>query len=306
MKAEGSQVPRVLVVTLVRDDARGLEVTRRSVRGQVNSHMRHVIVPAPSRDGSEVTARGWARRGEVDVWEGAPPGIYPAMNWVLDRADPQDQVIFLNAGDFFLHPQALSDLSSASAEAASPWSTGPFLTFAPGGWIRAASLGGSTLDPTDVAHQATLVSVSALREFGGFDESFEIFADGKLLRRLRQRHAPGLTSYPVVAYGIDGFSHRHPRASRRELARLDREVPGFPRHGGVVTEARKEALALALRSGLPARALQPFMRRHGAARRRLVADVAGIPHWAHPRVLPDSLACCLQAPQEVRRATGSG
>lgn len=306
MEADGTEVPRALVVTLVRNDAQGLKVTRRSVRGQVHVRMRHVVVPARSRDESEFIARDWARRGEVDVWEGSPRGIYPAMNWVLERADDEDQVIFLNAGDFFLYDRALSDLSIASQVAGSPWATGPFLTLGPGGWIRTCSLGGATIDRVDVAHQATLASVSALRECGGFDESFKIFADGKLLRLLRSRYAPGLVRHPVVAYGIDGFSNRHPHASRREVARLNREIPGFARHVGVVTEARKELLALALRSGLPARALQPVLRRHGAARRRLVDDVEGHPHWAHSRVPLDSLTCCLGDQQEVNPPTGWG
>jgi hypothetical protein len=296
MKDDAWEAPRALVVTLVRDDAKGLQVTRRSVVGQAHSRMRHVIVPAPSRDGSEAIAREWASRGEVDVWEGAPLGIYPAMNWVLDRADPADQIIFLNAGDFFLYDRALMDLARASQVARSPWATGAFLTLVPGGWIRASSPGGTDLSSTaDGAHQATLAQVSSLRECGGFDESYRIVADGKLLRLLRMRHAPGVVTHPVVAYGIDGFSNRHPLLAQSELARLDHEVPGFVRDTDAVSRARQVALALVLRSRLPAAVMQPVMRRHGMNRARLLTALAESPHWPHPRTEPDSLTCCLEA-----------
>lgn len=291
----------VRIITLVRQDRGGLALSRSSVWAQSFKNMRHTIVTAPSTDGSEELAQEWEARGEVDVWRGAPRGIYPAMNWALNQTSDDEAVLFLNAGDFFLYEQAVNDLVAAADDADSPWSTGSFVSMAPGGWIRGVARMSGAATVGDVGHQATLVNSGVLRDLGGFDESYRVFADGKLLRRVGRLHRPGLVIPPVVAYALGGFSTTRPGIVTRELARLNTEErTGFGNEPA--TSPRRQSLpikrhTLAVAHSLHSRHLVPSrMFRTRRSRRRAIDHwMHASPHWEHTRVHPDSLLCCLTA-----------
>lgn len=284
----------VQVVTLAKNDASGLRMTRASVLGQDHVHLEHTIVTAPSSDSTEALAASIGRARNARHVRDAPSGIYPAMNWILQGLPPNDQVIFLNAGDIFLHSAAVSELVAAADNSPMRWSTSSFFVVGPRGWIRSHI----QIDPTnqwqDVGHQATMAPVHRLLELGGFDTSYRIFADGKLLRNLRMMGPPGVVSGSSVAYFLGGYSTDHPLMMVRELHRLDAET-GRPCKGLraslnlIISALSVKALMFLSEFNLVPDSLFRLPR---SERHRLEPDLNSAPHWPHLRTTFDSISCC--------------
>jgi len=98
--------PRVTIVTVTMNNAYGLAQTIESVSQQRYENLQYVVVDGGSVDGSLELAQ--SKKSEIDKWISEPDcGIYHAMNKALILADGE-WLIFLNAGDIFAFPDALS------------------------------------------------------------------------------------------------------------------------------------------------------------------------------------------------------
>lgn len=96
--------PVITVITVVFNDATGLEKTISSVKMQTYPHVEHIVIDAGSRDGTrEVLHRHDA---DLSYWISEPDGgIYDAMNKGIKLATG-DIIGVLNAGDTYT-PEAL-------------------------------------------------------------------------------------------------------------------------------------------------------------------------------------------------------
>ena len=300
----GISMPRVHVVTLAKQSRIGLEISRGSVMGQTYGNNLHTIVTAPSSDGTEELATKWAEQGAVRHFIGAPPGIYAAMNWTLAKLPRNDYAIFLNAGDYFLHPCALSQLMAAAVRNTPAWSTSAFAVVGPNGWVRKVVGGESVGHLSDFGHQATVAPIGLLLELGGFDTSYRVFADGKVLRRLRSLGEPGWLAEPSVGYHLGGFSTKHPFLVHRELSRLNKEYDQLPLSTLDSLGLRLKSAGLAVAMKMQETKTFPayFFRRRGARRQAIAGRLLASPHWDHERQDFDSLACCVR---HLPRATDS-
>ena len=112
--------PEVSIITVVRNDARGLERTMDSVAAQDYANREYVVIDGASTDGTlEVLQR---RSAEVTRWtsESDPRGVFAAMNKGVELASGR-YVCFMNAGDRFASPRALTGLLQPAPSAELVW-----------------------------------------------------------------------------------------------------------------------------------------------------------------------------------------
>ncbi|MFV0624145.1 glycosyltransferase family 2 protein [Sphingomonas sp. ac-8] len=111
-------LPRLSIVTVVRNDAAGLERTRRSLTEQTVA-FEWIVVDGASTDGTRERVLALFALEQARGVSEPDGGIYDAMNKGL-RLARGDYVLFLNAGDHLAGPAALAQASAAIAAAGSP------------------------------------------------------------------------------------------------------------------------------------------------------------------------------------------
>lgn len=285
------------VVTLAKNDEVGLIRTRNSVRLQKDAVYNHHLVIAKSSDATESIASEFEIEQGVTVWTDAPLGIYQAMNYILEKLDSEDFVWFLNSSDFFLHEHVLRDMAMTLSEGNHVWGTSGFLVVRTSGQVSSVNMAPVPWTMQDVAHQATCVKVEVLRDIGGFDTDFKVFADGKAMRQVMQHFTPGVLGHITIAYMEGGFSGMHPVSATRELGRLERN---YPIGGQTPSKLRKvRRLSRALVAALANRIEQFFGSKYTLRpRRNLVETEVKIldtqNHWNHMKSSAGDLRCCLQ------------
>ena len=118
-------LPKVTVVTVVFNGARDIARTIESALAQRYPHIEYVVIDGGSRDGTQDIVRRYSR---VDVFVSEPDrGVYDAMNKAVARASG-DYLLFMNCGDVFEGPDALSKAMALA-------STGTEEVIF-GGWVR--------------------------------------------------------------------------------------------------------------------------------------------------------------------------
>ncbi len=91
--------PLVTIITVVKNDARNLEKTMRSILEQTYDNLEFIVVDGGSSDSTLDLIR--AHTDMIDIWISEPDnGIYDAMNKGINMASG-DWINFMNAGDFF-------------------------------------------------------------------------------------------------------------------------------------------------------------------------------------------------------------
>lgn len=114
-----TEFPRASIITVVRNDASGLERTMDSVAAQNYPNREYVIVDGASTDSTPEVLR---RRGaEVTRWISEPDsGIFEAMNKGV-RMATGEYVCFMNAGDRFASTDTLSAMFDPPSRAELLW-----------------------------------------------------------------------------------------------------------------------------------------------------------------------------------------
>lgn len=221
--------PWLTVVTVVKDDPRGLARTAASVSAQHDRDFQWVIVDG-STPALEPPATGdtdWQRV----IYSWMPPrGIYPAMNDGLALASGQ-YILFLNAGDILAAPEALASLRQALVASGAPW------VFCD---VRFVDERGRTTVPPPFdfddeqqhlfargrfpPHQGTVVRTDLLRQVEGFDAEYQIAADYAAMLHLSRLH-PG-KHVPVILseFTVGGVSTVQWSAALREFHRARRKI----------------------------------------------------------------------------------
>ena len=94
-------MPRVSVITVVKDDPSGLRTTHESLIGQTFNDWEMLIVAAPVQDETlDVAVEFQASDSRIHLHEQISTGIYGAMNEGITGADGEF-IWFMNAGDTF-------------------------------------------------------------------------------------------------------------------------------------------------------------------------------------------------------------
>jgi putative colanic acid biosynthesis glycosyltransferase len=219
--------PWLTVVTVVKDDFEGLQLTLQSLTAQDLTGVQHLVVDSSSN--SDEVSGALTNSVSEYTWV-TPAGVYAAMNTGLSEAKGK-YVYYLNAGDRLYAPATLSMLRAQLDEHQPRWVFGPVEILSmdgtrtitpPWNYEREAAIGFSRgFFP---AHQGTVVKRSVLKELGGFDTSYRIAADYTMVLRLTTVGGPLQLDFPLARFAEGGISTVEWKQSLREFHRARMEV----------------------------------------------------------------------------------
>ena len=210
----------VTVITVSKELTSGLIATLRSVQNQ-ETNFKHILI-----DGShnlELEEYVSQHFPQVRVERQKANGIYSAMNYGISKVPDTDNVIFLNASDFFLGASRLARLNEI-AQADRTWAYGGVISFSPDdsysrilgleNFSGKAFIRGQVLIP----HPSTIIPVLWIKELGGFNEKFSIVADIELAYRIFKKYGPPKHFKNLVS------GHEIGGVSTTNLSRQTREI----------------------------------------------------------------------------------
>jgi GT2 family glycosyltransferase len=213
--------PAVSVVTVVRNDRAGLELTLASVSDQTLESLEHVVIDGASTDGTAEWLA--AHHGRVrGSWLSEPDqGIYDAMNKGLERATGS-MVVFMNAGDRFPDTATLSRVAADRAARSWRWAYGGVR------WMRdGVPVADVRQEPFDlrrfalgrmwVPHQSAYVDTDLIRDLGGFRPEYGVGADQELLMRVAAMSPPRVLPDVLSEFELGG-AHSQQTIWQREFA----------------------------------------------------------------------------------------
>nr|WP_315593472.1 glycosyltransferase family 2 protein [uncultured Cupriavidus sp.] len=205
---------QISVVTVNYNNCDGLRRTMDSVAQQQTDtfSVQYLVIDGGSTDGSVELAR--ARAAEIDVLVSEPDGgVYAAMNKGLSRATGE-WVVFMNSGDCFASPEALSTVVHAAHKDGNAWLIyGDNIS--PRGVEPAAPLYKLRAGIIHACHQAMAFRVCDLR----YEEKWRIYSDlDFVLQYYKRFKAKAFRYVPVPLSSIEesGLSASYPGAKRRE------------------------------------------------------------------------------------------
>ncbi len=231
------------VITVVKDDASGLESTLVSLEAQVRSDTNLVVIDG-STDPVAVPTILDKHPGLNATYSWSPPaGVYAAMNEGLSLADGT-YVYFLNAGDILAADDVLEQVAPQLALSTPTWAYGR---------VRFLGADGSSMPEPDwdyleeyrhwfargrfPAHQGVVVSAEELRRQGGFDTSYTVAADYASILRCARQAQPLPLGLVLAEFTVGGLSTQRWRTAQAEFHRARQSA--FDLNG--VDRAREQA-----------------------------------------------------------------
>ena len=215
---------KISVVTIVLNDAPGLEMTIRSVSGQDYHNPELIVIDGGSSDDTTAVIRAYADRVAFWISE-KDEGIYDAMNKGLVHTTG-DWVIFLNAGDSFASEMLLPRVFTGNNTDADVLYGDSIADYGPFRVYRPAGSPGDLRRGMFCNHQSMFFR-RELFDSRTFRTDFEIVADHEFLLRLQ---AEGITfqhiPVPVVTWNTRGLSNRHQVKSVVERYKMVKHLMG--------------------------------------------------------------------------------
>ncbi|GBR74226.1 glycosyl transferase GTA-type super family [Candidatus Termititenax aidoneus] len=204
-------MPKFSLITVCKNAAPALQRTLYSAKQQTFADYEHIVIDGGSTDNTFKVLAEY--KDYIDKVISEPDtGVYNAMNKGI-RLAGGGYLLFLNAGDIFLHENVLHMVAEQLTRKTVDVFFGHTLsldrvtgkafirTQLP--YVNRLTLWGST-----IAHQAAFINRRAFAEIGLYEESFQILADYEWFCRAIIIHNCSCQYYdfvPVV-YGLDGLS----------------------------------------------------------------------------------------------------
>ncbi|MDQ0240164.1 glycosyltransferase family 2 protein [Arthrobacter bambusae] len=182
------EAPKFSVITITRNDERGLERTIDSLMAQTYRAIEHIIIDGASTDGTQVLLRQYTPDFETVIVSEPDAGIYDAMNKGAKLANG-DLVVFMNSGDVFGSSDTLNFVKDKYIAGSWRWGFGAMRYVDDkgnriGGRIQAPFVPMKLFMGVNfVPHQATYMELSFLRELGAFNLNAGIAADQEMAIR---------------------------------------------------------------------------------------------------------------------------
>jgi putative colanic acid biosynthesis glycosyltransferase len=217
--------PKFSVITVVRDDLIGLQVTLQSVDAQTSRDFECTIVDGASTDGTPafLGTLHWPNL----QWISEPDeGIYDAMNKGITLSNGRF-LIFMNAGDRFAHPEVLDQVSYALTE------HGEHDVVYGDAFQRAES--GETFRkrarPVEAItygmfthHQAMFFARCLFPKFG-YDKNWKIAGDYALIATAYKNRCKFLrVHFPICIFAEGGVSSRRQTLGRQEVLLVQKNI----------------------------------------------------------------------------------
>lgn len=183
-------MPRVSVITVVKDDLSGLRTTHESLIGQTFNDWEMLIVAAPVQDETlDLAVEFQASDSRIHLHEQISTGIYGAMNEGITGADGEF-IWFMNAGDTFTSNVVLAH----AIEELSKSSVGVLIggykilngianqNFSyPEGKVTAIDF---AFNRRGGCHQAMIFRTQILKDVGGFNTAYALASDFDLVLKV--------------------------------------------------------------------------------------------------------------------------
>jgi glycosyltransferase involved in cell wall biosynthesis len=223
-------LPKLSVITVVRNAPEDLNKTLQSVLAQTYPSIEYIVRDGASTDDTLSVAEGY--RDAIDVLVSEPDeGIYDAMNRAVADATGE-WVIFMNAGDVFYSEDSLLDLSDALCSKSDVILAGVEQVLVDDLETRRFA---DLPKPQEqiwkqmpACHQAVLVR-RALQSSYGFDTSYQWCADHDLLIRLyADQKCFRAVDTLICIYDCAGGRARDPILYIKERWRLSRKLATLP------------------------------------------------------------------------------
>lgn len=217
------------IVTVVKNDASGLERTLRSIDRQ-DAAARLLVMDGGSSDTTIDVIETWARPLSIEVESQQDSGPYDAMNKAIAKLADDDLVWFVNAGDTLLGDDAISTALKVTSRTNFAWGFGPHQIVETSGKPRRIvrgrpfSVNNFAYGQTPICHQAVISRISCLREVGCFNLAYPIAADYRSLIQLGLRWAPMQWDEVLVQYQAGGISDRNLQRTIREQSEARRAI----------------------------------------------------------------------------------
>lgn len=212
--------PKISIITVTLNDLAGLMTMTASLELQDYPEVEHVIVDGASSDGTILWLEKYSPSYTVSWVSENDAGIFDAMNKGAGMAKG-DLIVFMNSGDSFSGPSALSELATQWQSGSWHWAYGQMQYVNESGsnrgftsqyphWQRGLELG-----VRFAPHQATYIERELFERLGGFDLAFEYACDQEFALRAGKLTPPRVVE-SVLAKFLEGGVHSQTTYWRRE------------------------------------------------------------------------------------------
>ena len=213
---------------VVDEDDVGLDTTLRSIAATLSGIP--VTVKATTRS-SQVpqVIEAHSRHLDINFVQEPDSGPYMAMNQLLNHLPDSSVVWFINTGDTVSSKLNKDHLLEVVSQPDFLWGFGRFSVRGEEEHLRPKgmpkySLQAHASQELEICHQAVLMKVKLIKDLAGFDESFPIAADLKLMLQLGQIYPPTVLGDHLIVYAPGGISDRNPFNTIRDQRRAIRSL----------------------------------------------------------------------------------
>ncbi len=187
-----ADTPLVTVVTVIYNllKANRKEEFRQcmqSVREQTYAKIEHIIIDGASTDGTLDLLHEYEQEWGVKVYSEPDKGIYDAFNKGIARARGK-YIAFLNSDDFWHDSRGVEESVRVLEEERADFSYAPSVSTEKKEWVYDNNIS-SFLFKTPFNHQTMFARTERLRQIGGFDLQYKVFADCDVMIRLLMKGA---------------------------------------------------------------------------------------------------------------------
>ncbi len=197
------------IITINRNNAKGLKKTLESVASQTCRDFEHIIIDGASTDGSVDVIKEYVASPagkNVSYWVSEPDsGIYNAMNKGIKKATG-DFIEILNSGDSFT-ADVLAELIPIAKQNPDKILYGAVNDIKNGIFEKVEGRSAELLPRNMIAHQTCFVPRYIYENYGLYDETLSITSDYDLFLKFYTNHVPFYyTNKIIVDYDCTGIS----------------------------------------------------------------------------------------------------
>lgn len=221
-------IPAVSVITVVKNDAAGLEKTLNSLVEQSFLSWECLIISGSSEDDTKAVARQLARdHSRVRHFDESTPGIYQSMNQGVGLAQ-SPYLIFMNAGDIFANPNSIEILYNEILEANYSVVVGGYSTGDKEYSFKSKDFGPGrfSLNRRWGCHQSMIFNLNDVKSVGGFSEKYKLASDFELVLKLVKKKAGKRMSEVVSIVDPNGISNTQIEKVLNEKQKIRRDLFG--------------------------------------------------------------------------------
>lgn len=204
-------MPKLSIITVSLNDAKGLRKTIQSVISQTYKDFEYIVIDGGSTDDSQTVLKAFSENIAYSISE-KDNGIYDAMNKGIARA-VGDYCLFLNSGDYLVGPDILSEIfSHIITEDVISGAVIFYSDLSPKKHyhsnITSSEITLSDLFEGSLNHQATLIKRSLFVKYGLYEKKFRIISDWIftintiIFNNVSFRYL----DIPIAYYNVDGKS----------------------------------------------------------------------------------------------------